>query len=73
MKTRQEEADQFYRKVTPPHVSEDEARVMRQAMAGMLWSKQYFFFDVDKWLSEHGDDPMKATSAPCATANGSIC
>ena len=27
---------------------------MRQALAGMLWSKQYFFFDVDKWLEEHG-------------------
>ena len=35
---------------------------MRQAMAGMLWSKQYFFFDLDKWLSEHGDDPDEAGS-----------
>jgi hypothetical protein len=59
MKTRQDEADEFYRKVTPAHLSEDEARVLRQAMAGMLWSKQFFFFDLDKWLSEHGDDPMK--------------
>jgi hypothetical protein len=32
---------------------------MRQALAGMLWSKQFFYFDVDKWLKEHGDDPMK--------------
>ena len=32
---------------------------MRQALAGMLWTKQYFFFDVDKWLEEHGVDPMK--------------
>jgi len=31
---------------------------MRQALAGMLWSKQYFGFDVDKWLVEHGVDPM---------------
>jgi hypothetical protein len=61
MKTRQGEADEFYRKVTPAHLSEDEARVMRQAMAGMLWSKQFFFFDVDKWLSEHGEDPMKGS------------
>src|SRR5271170_631860 len=61
IKTRQDEADQFYRKVTPSHVSEDEARVLRQSMAGMLWSKQYFFFDVDKWLSEHGSDPMKGS------------
>ena len=32
---------------------------MRQALAGMLWSKQYFGFDVDQWLEEHGADPMK--------------
>ena len=31
---------------------------MRQALAGMLWTKQYFGFDVDKWLEEHGADPM---------------
>jgi hypothetical protein len=61
MKTRQGEADEFYRKVTPTRVSEDEALVLRQAMAGMLWSKQFFFFDLDKWLSEHGDDPMKGS------------
>jgi hypothetical protein len=59
MKSRRDEADEFYRNVTPAHLSEDEARVMRQALAGMLWSKQFFFFDVDKWLSEHGNDPMK--------------
>jgi hypothetical protein len=32
---------------------------MRQALAGMLWSKQYFGYDVDKWLKEHGVDPMR--------------
>jgi hypothetical protein len=59
MKTRQSEADSFYKCVTPTRVSADEALVMRQALAGMLWSKQYFFFDVDKWLTEHGVDPIK--------------
>ena len=59
MQIRQREADEFYNSITPERVSEDEARVMRQALAGMLWSKQYFFFDVDKWLGEHGEDPMK--------------
>src|SRR5580658_10499547 len=59
MQTRQGEADEFYRAITPERVNKDEALVMRQALAGMLWSKQYFFFDVDKWLTEHGDDPMK--------------
>ena len=50
---RQAEADAFYTSITPPAASEDEARVMRQALAGMLWSKQYYYFDLDDWLSEH--------------------
>ena len=52
------EADAFYRSVTPPSVSEDEANVMRQALAGMLWSKQFFFFDGDNWLDEHHSNPL---------------
>jgi hypothetical protein len=61
MQTRQREADAFYKFITPPRVSEDQALVMRQALGGMLWSKQFFFFDVDMWLTEHGVDPMKPT------------
>ena len=52
------EADAFYRSVTPPSVSEDAANVMRQALAGMLWSKQFFFFDGDNWLDEHHSNPL---------------
>jgi hypothetical protein len=59
LQTRQREANEFYKSLTPERVSPDEALVMRQALAGMLWSKQFFFFDVDKWLEEHGSDPMK--------------
>jgi mannosylglycerate hydrolase MGH1-like protein len=59
LRARQREADEFYRAVTPARVSDDEARVMRQALAGMLWSKQYFGFDVDLWLEEHGVDPLR--------------
>jgi len=59
LQTRQAEADAFYKSITPERVSADEALVMRQALAGMLWSKQFFFFDLDKWLEEHGADPMK--------------
>jgi Glycosyl hydrolase family 63 C-terminal domain len=55
---RRREADAFYQAVTPARVSADEANVMRQALAGMLWSKQYFFYDTDKWLEEHGADPL---------------
>jgi len=59
MESRRNEADEFYQAITPERVSEDEARVMRQALAGMLWSKQYFGFDVDKWLHEHSAEPMR--------------
>jgi len=52
------EADEFYQSVTPPSVSQDAANVMRQALAGMLWSKQFFFFDGENWLAEHNSNPL---------------
>ena len=52
------EADEFYKSVTPPSVGEDKANVMRQALAGRLWSKQYFFFDGYNWLTEHNSNPL---------------
>ena len=52
------EADEFYQSVTPPSVSQDAANVMRQAIAGMLWSKQFFYFDGDNWLDEHHSNPL---------------
>jgi len=58
---RRREADWFYRAITPVRVGEDAANVMRQALGGMLWSKQHFFYDTDKWLEEHGADPMRPT------------
>src|ERR1700751_1439303 len=54
------EADDFYRAITPPEIGEDAANVMRQALAGMLWTKQYYLFEADKWLEEHGADLMLA-------------
>jgi len=58
MKTRRREADEFYAEIIPKKVSPDEANVMRQALAGMLWSKQFYHYDVDRWLTEHGADPF---------------
>jgi hypothetical protein len=52
------EADEFYNSITPPAVGEGAGQVMRQALAGMLWTKQYYGLDVDKWLEEHGVTPM---------------
>jgi hypothetical protein len=53
-----QEADEFYRAITPTSVSSDAAQVMRQALSGMLWSKQFFFFDGDNWLDEHNSNPL---------------
>jgi hypothetical protein len=44
------EADEFYATVSPPTLTEDARQVMRQAFAGLLWSKQFFHYDVRRWL-----------------------
>jgi len=54
---RRREADRFYATVIPAALSGDEALVMRQALAGLLWGKQYYEFDVHRWLAEHAVNP----------------
>jgi len=44
------EADEFYESITPAKLGEDERRVFRQSIAGLLWSKQYYAYDVERWL-----------------------
>jgi hypothetical protein len=56
--TRRDEADEFYKALTPPAATADEALVLRQAMAGMLWSKQLYAYDVARWLD---GDPTRPT------------
>ncbi len=60
---RQQEADAFYRELTPDTISEDMRRVQRQAFAGMLWSKQFYHYDVTTWLrgdpSQPGPPPQR--------------
>ncbi len=58
---RQREADEFYATVIPPGLSEDGARVSRQAFAGLLWSKQYYHYVVNEWLN--GDPAQPAPPA----------
>jgi hypothetical protein len=62
MTQRLEETDEFYRSLIPPSSSADAANVMRQALAGMLWTKQYYRFDGDQWLEEHGAHPLQPNS-----------
>jgi hypothetical protein len=52
---RRAEADAFYDALHPPRATADERRVQRQALAGMLWNKQVYLFDVNLWLN--GDNP----------------
>ncbi len=49
------EADEFYDEIHPAHATEDERLVQRQALAGLLWTKQRYIFDVNLW--HRGDDP----------------
>ena len=59
MAQRRREADDFYDSITPPGVGPDARAVMRQALAGMLWSKQCYFYDVDQWLRERKTHPLR--------------
>lgn len=49
--TRKEEANEYYNAILPTGMSEDMARIQRQALAGLLWSKQYYHYDVETWLT----------------------
>ena len=57
MELRRKEADDFYQLVLPQHVTDDEKLVMRQGFAGMLWSKQYYHYDLEHWLAQR-DVPL---------------
>src|SRR3989441_4163831 len=55
------EADEFYEAIIPKKLSDDARNVMRQAFGGLLWSKQFYHYDVARWLQ--GDPTGPATSA----------
>ncbi len=58
MVTREAEADEFYAEIVPPGTTTEEARIARQAFAGLLWSRQYYRYDVDRWID---GDPIEPT------------
>jgi hypothetical protein len=57
LQTRLSEADEFYHRICPFSISEDERNVQRQAFAGMLWSKQYYYYVVHEWLKGDPQNP----------------
>ena len=58
LKSRLADADEFYERIAPESLSEDQRRVHRQALAGMLWGKQFYYFDLERWLREHKSHPL---------------
>ncbi|VEP16291.1 Mannosyl oligosaccharide glucosidase [Hyella patelloides LEGE 07179] len=60
-KTRLNEADEFYQKINTSTLNDDLVNIQRQAFAGMLWSKQYYKFDIDRWLN---GDPTQPAPPP---------
>ncbi len=57
---REREADEFHAALRPEGVSDDEAAVMRQAFAGMIWSQQFYHYDVTRWLDGDPGQPAPA-------------
>jgi len=57
---RKDEADAFYNKLQSKVVDEDLRRIQRQAFAGVLWSKQFFYYDVTEWLDGDPAQPRPA-------------
>ena len=62
MDLREADADQFYAELTPSGARPDEAMVMRQAFAGMLWSKQLYYYNVERWLEGDPTEPVPPAS-----------
>ncbi|HEX4771388.1 MAG TPA: glucosidase [Bryobacteraceae bacterium] len=62
------DANEFYERITPASLGQDQRRVHRQALAGMLWSKQFYYFDLERWLVEHKSHPLLDSNAQ-ATRN----
>jgi hypothetical protein len=48
---RKQEANDFYQKILPANISDDLKNIQRKALAGVLWSKQFYHFDVEHWLN----------------------
>ena len=57
---RRDDAEEFYRSVIPQNTSPDRRNIMRQALAGLLWSKQFYHYDVDRWLKGDPGGPEPA-------------
>jgi hypothetical protein len=61
LERRQAEADQFYHALAPTCLSAEHCAIQRQALAGMLWTKQFYYYVVEEWLK---GDPAQPAPPP---------
>ncbi len=66
---RRNEANEFYELISPKSLNNDEKNVLRQALSGMLWSKQFYDYDIAKWLNEHQVDFYAESQKPVRNIN----
>lgn len=57
MTARKKEADEFYAALAPENRTAEEAAIMRQAFAGMIWTKQFYRYDVKLWIDGDPNEP----------------
>jgi hypothetical protein len=70
MLARQKEADTFYGSITPDAIEgKDAGMIIRQALSGLLWTKQYYLFDLEAWLEEHHAHPLHGSARKMRNAN----
>jgi hypothetical protein len=55
---REKEADEFYSHLSPSCLSKDHCNIQRQAFAGLLWTKQYYYYVVEEWIKGDSNNPM---------------
>ena len=60
---RKQDCDEYYARVMPAGLGAEQRLVFRQAMAGMLWSKQFYNYDISSWLQQRGIDPLGVTNS----------
>ena len=63
LERRKQDCDDYYARVMPAGFSAEQKLLFRQAMAGMLWSKQFYNYDITPWLQQRGVDPLGTDKA----------
>ena len=71
--TGRREADEFFADVTPAGASADEAMVLRQAVAGLMWGKQFYHYDVARWLAGDPHGHAAGAEPPAQPRTGGTC